>query len=101
MGLRLELQALFEELLGSRNVYFQPPETIKLNYPCIIYERSSNKAIHANNNPFVLFHKYTVTLIDKNPDTVLPDKLHSLPKTNFDRSFVNDNLYHYVFTIYF
>ena len=24
------------ELLGSNNVYFQPPESIKIDYPCIV-----------------------------------------------------------------
>jgi len=33
MGTRLELQNLLENILGSRNVYFQPPENLKLNYP--------------------------------------------------------------------
>ena len=36
---RLELDADLRALLGSTNVYFQPPETKKLKYPCFIYER--------------------------------------------------------------
>jgi len=39
MAPRLELQEVLESLLGSRNVYFQPPLNLKMNYPCIIYKR--------------------------------------------------------------
>ena len=37
MANRLDLQALLEDLLGSRNVYYQPPESVKMNYPAIVY----------------------------------------------------------------
>ena len=40
MASRIKLQAKLEELLGSRNVYYQPPETLKIEYPAIIYSKS-------------------------------------------------------------
>ena len=40
MGTRMDLQVLLETLLGSTNVYYQPPETLKMNYPAIIYSKS-------------------------------------------------------------
>ena len=39
MGSRLELQSKLEELLGSRNVYYQPPESLKMKYPAIRYSK--------------------------------------------------------------
>ena len=33
---RLDLQSYLKTL--TANVYFQPPENVKLNYPCIIYD---------------------------------------------------------------
>ena len=35
---RLELHALLVELLGSTNVYYEPPETLKMSYPAIRYQ---------------------------------------------------------------
>ena len=37
---RLALHELLCEKLGSRNVYFQPPESIKMKYPAIVYSRN-------------------------------------------------------------
>ena len=40
MPSRLNLQTTLETILGSRNVYFQPPESVKLKYPAIVYSRN-------------------------------------------------------------
>jgi hypothetical protein len=101
MGSRIELQTLLVSLLGSTDVYFQPPSTIQLTYPCIIYKRSDIKTKFANNSPYALKKEYTVTVIDKNPDSLIPDKVALLPECTFDRHFTADNLNHDVFTIYF
>ena len=101
MASRLELQTLLEELLGSRNVYFQPPETVKLNYPAIVYSRDTIESEHANDSVYMQSLRYSVTVIDKNPDSELPFKFSQMPKCRHDRSFKSDNLNHHVFTLYF
>lgn len=101
MGTRLDLHEIFCSTLGSRNVYFQPPETIKMNYPCIVYERSSNDTRFADNRPYKSIRRYTATIIDKNPDSQLPDKLGGLSLCRLNRVYTADNLNHYVFDIYF
>ena len=35
---RNDLQKLLVEVLGSKNVYFQPPESVKMKYPAIVYQ---------------------------------------------------------------
>lgn len=98
---REELQFLFEQLLGSRNVYFQPPESFKMDYPCIVYERSGIRPDRANNKLYLQHKRYTVTVIDEDPESELPDKLSGLEYCNFDRHFTSDHLNHDVFTLYF
>lgn len=98
---RETLQALLERLLGSRNVYYQPPELVKLDYPCIVYERSDIRTDSANNKTYLKHNQYTVTYIDEDPDSGIPDKLLELDYCGFDRHFVSDNLNHDVFTLYF
>lgn len=84
------------------NVYFQPPESLKIKYPCIVYELNNIKTIHANNKPYANFRSYTVTFITWFPDTEIVERLASLPMTSFNGSpFKSDNLYHYRFTIYY
>ena len=81
MGTRLDLHALLIEVLGSRNVYFQPPTSLKMSYRII--------------------HKYDLVLIEKNPDSAIPDKLANLPRCKLDRCYTADNLYHYAFSIFY
>lgn len=101
MASRLNLQTLLEEKLGSRNVYFQPPESVKLNYPCIIYERNTGRDFHADDFLYNYRKNYTLTVIDKNPDSEIPDKILYLPFCSFDRFYVTDNLNHWTYTIYY
>lgn len=97
---RLTLQSALEEFLGSRNVYYQPPETIKLKYPCIIYERSRITKVPADNIAYLKHKFYTLTLIHKDADSTLPDDIMDHFKyLDFDRSYKADNLYHDVFSI--
>ena len=101
MADRREFHEILCETLGSKHVYFQPPETIKMVYPAIVYNLSDVKKIHADNTCYKNFKAYTVTYISKDPDSDVPDKLLCLPYADFDRSYSADNLNHYVFTIYF
>lgn len=101
MGTRLELQSLLETLLGSRNVYFQPPPTVQMKYPCIVYNLDDMDSIFADNYPYKVEKRYLLTVIDKDPDSEIPDKIASLQKCVFDRHFVTDNLNHNIFVIYF
>jgi hypothetical protein len=101
MGDRLTLHTLLTSILGSDNVYFQPPESISLKYPCIIYKRDYIKTDHADNSPYTLGKRYSVTVIDKNPDSVIPDNIAALPTCSFERHFTADNLNHDIFNLYF
>lgn len=83
------------------NVYFQPPNGYRLTYPCIIYERKTGDTIYADNLPYRYEKAYTITVIDPDPDTPIPDKIAMLPMCKEDRFFTSDNLNHYVYSIYY
>lgn len=100
MASRLELHEVLCEILGSRNVYFQPPESVKLKYPCIIYEKNDMDMLHADDRSYHSFLSYRVTVIDKDPDSEIPLKIAELPKCRYDRNFKSDNLNHDSFVIY-
>lgn len=101
MASRLNLQKLLESVLGTRSVYFQPPETVKLTYPCIIYERARGIPWHANDDLYNYRKSYLITVIDKNPDSTIPDELEKLQYCTMDRYYEADNLNHWIFTIYY
>lgn len=101
MGLRTDLQVLLENLLGSGNVYFQAPSNLQMSYPCIIYTRDSANTKYADNASYSFIKRYMVTVIDKNPDSQIPDMLAALPMCSFSRHYTAENLNHDVFTLYF
>lgn len=99
---RLDLHEIFVIILGSRNVYFQPPANVKMVYPCIVYKRDEADSKFANNSLYLYKQRYQVTLISLEPDaTSRFQQILRLPLTTFDRSFAVDNLNHDVFNLYF
>ena len=101
MGTRLELQEKLESILGSRNVYFQPPADICMKYPAIVYSRNRIDNSHANGKVYKQDISYSVTVIDKNPDSEIVTAVSRLPMCRFDRHYKSDNLNHDVFTLYY
>lgn len=101
MDSRPNLHALLVEVLGSRNVYFQPPPTVQIKYPAIIYSRTNIDNRYANNGIYTREIAYQVIVVDKSPDSEIVDKVSNLPKCRFNRHYVSDNLNHDVFTIYY
>lgn len=96
-----ELNSLLKEVLGSDNVYFQPPEDIRMNYPAIVYQRDRIWSEYAGNMPYAHKDRYQVTHISRSPVDKTPDAIKMLPMTRFVSYFAKDNLNHNVFNIYF
>lgn len=99
MGSRGDLQDILETL--TEVVYFQPPESAKMTYPCIVYSRSSGKTTYAGDAPYAHELQYQVTVIDKDPDSAIPQSVAMLPKCTFVRHFTASNLHHDVFVLYY
>ena len=98
---RLMLQQELETLLGSSNVYFQPPSSIRMSYPAIVYELSNIDNRYADNVVYKQSTAYQVTVIDANPDSEIPGRISRFPTSRFVRTYRADNLNHWVFTLYY
>lgn len=101
MANRLELHEKLCDLLGSRNVYFQPPESVKMRYPAIVYGRSGMQPFYANNGTYRSLTQYDLTVITDDPDSMLIEEVSALPMCRYDRHYASNNLHHDVFTIYY
>lgn len=99
MAQRLELQTLLETL--TDHVYFQPPPNFQMEYPCLVYARDGSSNDHADNEMYRHVIRYQVTVIDRDPDTELTEKIEKLRYSSFERFFTADDLNHYVFTLFF
>lgn len=101
MSNRTNLQAKLEKILGSRNVYYQPPESVKMSYPAIVYTMSDIDSKHANDKAYINHNRYEIIVIDKKPDNEAIEKILELPFSSFDRHYTSDNLHHDVITLYY
>lgn len=102
LGTRLELQDVLEAIIGSENVYFQPPSGLTIQYPCFVYQRDTASSQYADSVPYRTTKKYQVTYIDKNPDSDgIFNKMMQLPMCRHDRFYRINNLNHDVFNLYF
>ena len=101
MADRLDLQGLLEELLESRNVYYQPPESVKMQYPAIRYSKKNIQSAYANNSKYLMRDCYELIVISRKPDDPVIKKLLALPYCGYDRQYIADNLYHDALTIYY
>lgn len=101
MASRIELQEKLEKLLGSKNVYYQVPESIRMNYPAIKYSKSKIDTRKANNSTYSKLTRYEITVISKTPDHPVIDKLLELPYCSYDRPYKADGLNHDVLTLYY
>lgn len=99
MGTRIELQRMLETIVP--NVYYQPPSTISMKYPCIVYSRRSIETDKANNGIHREKRSYSLTVIDRNPDSEIVDKITRLNYSSYDRSYVSNGLNHDTFILYY
>lgn len=96
--LHQDLKSLFN---STPHVYHQRPSDGKLVYPCIIYRMTGLPDEHADNLRYFEHREYELTVIDPDPDSKLREKVAQLKWCRFVRSFVSDNLNHFVFSLYY
>lgn len=100
MASRLELHEDLCELLESRNVYYNPPASVQMKYPAIVYSRDDIDIRHADNTVYNHKTAYSVTVVDYDPDNEVVDKITKLPLCRFVQHYVADNLIHDKFILY-
>lgn len=98
---REQLHEYLKAVIGNDHVYFQPPESLKLRYPAIVYSRSGIRNVFADDKVYEQCTEYEVIVIDKDPENEAVSRLSLQPYCRFDRQFISDNLNHSVFTIYY
>ena len=72
-----------------------------MKYPAIVYALDDIENTFANDGVYLSARKYSVTVIDSDPDSSLVGKVASMPTSRFNRHYPKDNLNHDVFEIFF
>lgn len=97
---RLEFHEVLCSLLGTRNVYYQPPENVKMVYPAIVYELNRFDIYFAEDSIYRSNVSFKVTLITKDPVSRTVSELMRLPYSSMSSFFRSEGLNHFVFNIY-
>ena len=100
MATRLEIQKMLEDFLGSREVYYQTPASIRMTYPAIVYDRATYNTRPADDRIYIVHPMYTVTIMYLDPDSDLPSRMLEEFRCRNSRHYVSDNLYHDVFELF-
>lgn len=81
--------------------YYEPPTGMEMTYPCIVYHHTNDRDTYADNKVYKSSKRYTVTVIDEDPDSTLSEKLKdTIPFCTLDRKFSTDGLSHWVHVVY-
>ena len=99
---RLELREKLSQFMldcgETPKLYFQPPESVKLEYPCMIYHLRTMSSRKANNRPYHKTIGFDITYITRSHSSKVPDRMLDEPLFSFDRYYTAENLHHYAYT---
>lgn len=98
---RVKLHHVLEDLISSRHVYFQPPESVKLEYPCIVYNLAKVPVTHADDKVYLMNPKYVIRYISKGADDVTKLRLVQGLGTPIIQTYAQNGLYHYIYELYY
>lgn len=89
---------------NTKNVYYDPPESIRMEYPCFRFELNNIDVRHADNYAYARKPRWSVTYITRDVEEieeVSRQMLDIFQYCNFDTSYRADNLQHSVYNLYF
>jgi len=100
MKTRSDLQLYLENVSGVK-VYFNPPETVQLTYPCIVYNRDYIYNHHADNKIHLQENRYVVNVLDKKVDGDIFKIISKLPRCRYKNHSFKNGISQDSFTLYF
>ncbi len=98
---RLLFDEAIKEATGLTHVYYDPPESIFMEYPAIVYKKTNMPSEYADGLKYIKHLAFEVKLICEDADSKYVDILHDFKFSNFNRHYIADDLHHDVFTIIF
>ena len=98
---RVDIQETFKFLLGSNNVYYQPPANLKMKYPAIVYSLDGLDVKRFDNTRLINKNCFSVTHIYRNEsENLVETMLKNFEYISFDNRSIVDGIYNDHYTIY-
>ena len=86
----------------SDHVYYQPPSNIRMNFPCIVYNKIPKFKEYGNDGIYIKKQGYQITVMDKDPDSFTADDLEDhFQYCSITQYFTNDNIHHVILELYY
>lgn len=98
---RLKLDKILREIIGNGNVYFQPPPSTQMRYPCIRYSYSGQVNVSADDQNYIRTPEWKIVYIDRSPTLGTVEKLLNLPSSSVIATYSTDGLNHTVISLYY
>ena len=98
---RVKLHHMLENILGSKNVYYDPPESFKLKYPCIVYYLEGFSDLPADNLTYRRMRRYNMTYITTDSEDPVAEKLADIRYCTLSRPFAVSDLFHFAYVLYY
>lgn len=96
------MQEELEELSESKSVYYNPPTSLRLPSKYIRYTLAGINTTNADDINYNSINRYKLTVVDTDPDSDMHTRImNHFRMCSFDTSYVADNLYHRVLTLYY
>lgn len=105
---RKKLQAILHSIVGTQsdnrksNAHFSPDKNVKLEYPCIIYNRYLDDVTYADDLNYSQYACYRVQVITRHPDDMIANEvLNRIKMSRIENRFIKDNLLHTNIILYY
>lgn len=95
-----EEEMTYEEMLFFP-VYYEPPSSIQMSYPCIVYHYTNDRDDYADNKRYFANKQYTVTVMDPDEDSLLAERVKDIPYCSLASRYSTEGLTYWVYTLYF
>lgn len=87
---------------GVSNVYFEPPQDIRMKYPCVVFRRGVISSRSADNRVYKRDDAYDLVHICRDPDSkTVHAILDEFQMIRHVRHFTADGLHHDQFKLYY
>lgn len=102
MDRRQILQEKLEKIPGIKKVYFQPPASVRMVYPCIRFSKGRPRLHKADDMAYRFTQGYELIVIELDPDSKVARYIvEHFPMSEINTTYVADNLYHTSITLYY
>lgn len=99
-----DLRDILYTIHNTENVYYDPPTSIQMKFPCFRFTMNNTNVTYADNFTYLRKPRWTVTYITRDVEDIEPlikDMFDNFKYLVQETQFKAENLQHVVFNLYY